>query len=68
MRSFCEVDAHDPIQESIDGGGGYYRTGGLYEERFDLGWEWNTFTLTDKSGATIDKGKYVTVFARRNEK
>jgi ketosteroid isomerase-like protein len=34
----------------------------------DLGWEWNTYTLTDKSGATIDKGKYVTVFARRNGK
>jgi uncharacterized protein (TIGR02246 family) len=34
----------------------------------DLGWEWNTFTVTDKSGKTIDKGKYVTVFARRNGK
>jgi ketosteroid isomerase-like protein len=34
----------------------------------DLGWEWNTFTITDKTGATIDKGKYVTLFERRNGK
>lgn len=34
----------------------------------DIGWEWNSFTLTDKSGATVDTGKYVTVYARRNGK
>lgn len=34
----------------------------------DLGYEWNTFTATDKSGKTIDKGKYVTVFGRKNGK
>jgi uncharacterized protein (TIGR02246 family) len=34
----------------------------------DLGWEWNTFTLTDKSGATVDTGKYVTVYGRKNGK
>ena len=34
----------------------------------DLGWEWGTYTATDKSGATVDKGKYVTVCARRNGK
>jgi uncharacterized protein (TIGR02246 family) len=34
----------------------------------DLGWEWGTFTVTDKSGATVDRGKYVTVYARRNGK
>jgi uncharacterized protein (TIGR02246 family) len=34
----------------------------------DLGWEWGTFTAKDKSGATIDAGKYVTVYARKNGK
>jgi uncharacterized protein (TIGR02246 family) len=34
----------------------------------DLGWEWNTFSVTDKSGATVDTGKYVTVYARRDGK
>jgi uncharacterized protein (TIGR02246 family) len=32
----------------------------------DLGWEWNTFTVKDAAGATIDTGKYTTIFARRN--
>jgi hypothetical protein len=34
----------------------------------DLGWEWNTFTVTDQTGATVDTGKYVTVYARRDGK
>ena len=34
----------------------------------DVAWEWNTFHLTDKAGATVDTGKYVTVYARRNGK
>jgi len=34
----------------------------------DLGWEWGTFTVTDKSGATVDRGKYVTVCERKNGK
>lgn len=34
----------------------------------DLAHEWNTYTVTDKSGKTVDKGKYVTVFARKNGK
>jgi len=34
----------------------------------DLGWEWNTFTVTDKSGATVDAGKYVTVYGRQGGK
>ena len=34
----------------------------------DLGWEWNTFTVTDQAGATVDTGKYVTVYARRDAK
>jgi ketosteroid isomerase-like protein len=32
----------------------------------DLGWESGTFTVTDKAGATVDKGKYVTVCERKN--
>lgn len=34
----------------------------------DLSWEWGTFTVTDKSGATIDRGKYVTVCGRKDGK
>jgi uncharacterized protein (TIGR02246 family) len=34
----------------------------------DLGWEWGTFTMTDKSGTTVDRGKYVTVYARKDGK
>jgi uncharacterized protein (TIGR02246 family) len=34
----------------------------------DLAWEGNTFTVTDKSGKTVDKGKYVSVFGRRDGK
>jgi uncharacterized protein (TIGR02246 family) len=34
----------------------------------DLAWEWNTFKVTDKSGKTVDTGKYVTVFGRKDGK
>ncbi len=34
----------------------------------DLGYEWNTYTVADKAGKTVDTGKYTTVFARRNGK
>lgn len=34
----------------------------------DLAWESNTFSVTDKAGKTLDRGKYVTVFERRNGK
>ena len=34
----------------------------------NLGWEWGTFTATDKSGATVDTGKYLSVFAKRDGK
>lgn len=27
----------------------------------NLGWEWGTFTVKDKSGANIDQGKYLSV-------
>lgn len=30
----------------------------------DLGWIWNTFTVKDKSGATVDAGKYLTLLGR----
>jgi uncharacterized protein (TIGR02246 family) len=32
----------------------------------DLGWEWNTFSVTDSAGATVDTGKYVTVYQRKD--
>ena len=32
----------------------------------DLGWEWGTFTATDKTGATVDAGKYLTVHQRKD--
>jgi uncharacterized protein (TIGR02246 family) len=34
----------------------------------DLGWIWNTFAAKDKSGATVDAGKYLTLLARRDGK
>jgi uncharacterized protein (TIGR02246 family) len=34
----------------------------------DLAWEWNSYSATDKSGKVVDKGKYVTLFERRNGK
>ena len=34
----------------------------------DLGWEWGTFTVKDKSGTTVDNGKYLTVYEKRNGK
>ena len=34
----------------------------------DLAWEANTYSATDKSGKVVEKGKYVTVFERRNGK
>ena len=34
----------------------------------DLGWVGNSFTVQDKSGATVDAGKYVTLMARKDGK
>ncbi len=34
----------------------------------DLAWESNSFTVVDKSGATVDTGKYLTVYGRKNGK
>lgn len=34
----------------------------------DLAWQGTTYTVTDKSGATIEAGKVLTVFQRRNGK
>jgi uncharacterized protein (TIGR02246 family) len=34
----------------------------------DLAWRWGTFTVTDKSGATVETGKYITVFQRKDGK
>jgi uncharacterized protein (TIGR02246 family) len=34
----------------------------------DLGWIWNTFTVTDKAGATVDAGKYLTLAERKDGK
>jgi uncharacterized protein (TIGR02246 family) len=34
----------------------------------DMAWEWSTFSVLDKSGATVDTGKYVTVHAKKDGK
>jgi ketosteroid isomerase-like protein len=34
----------------------------------DLAWQSGTFKITDKSGAVVDAGKYITVFQRKNGK
>jgi ketosteroid isomerase-like protein len=49
-------------------GGGFTLTQGPTPEigvSGDLAYVWNTFKVTDKSGATVDVGKYVTVVARK---
>ena len=39
-----------------------------FEVSGDLGYEWNTYSVTDKAGKTVDTGKYLSVFGRRNGK
>ena len=34
----------------------------------DLAWQWGTYKVTDKSGATVEVGKYLTVFQRKDGK
>ena len=34
----------------------------------DMAWEWSAFSVADKSGATVDTGKYVTVYAKKDGK
>jgi len=34
----------------------------------DLAWRWGTYQVVDKSGATVDTGKYITVFQRKDGK
>jgi uncharacterized protein (TIGR02246 family) len=34
----------------------------------DLAWQSGTFKITDKSGAAVDAGKYITVFQRKDGK
>ena len=34
----------------------------------DMAWEWSAFSIADKSGATVDTGKYVTVYAKKDGK
>ena len=34
----------------------------------DLAWQWQTYKVTDKSGAVVDAGKLVTLFQRKDGK
>jgi uncharacterized protein (TIGR02246 family) len=34
----------------------------------DLAWQWGTYKVTDKSGAAVDAGKYLSVFQRKDGK
>ncbi len=34
----------------------------------DLAWRWGTYKVVGKSGATVDTGKYITVFQRKDGK
>lgn len=43
-------------------------TNGEFAVSGDLGYEWNTYTVKDASGKTVDEGKYTSIFARRNGK
>jgi uncharacterized protein (TIGR02246 family) len=53
------------------GKGGFKLTAGSspqFGASGNLGWEWNTFTVTDKSGKTVDTGKYLTLSEHRDGK
>jgi ketosteroid isomerase-like protein len=34
----------------------------------DLAWQWGTYTIADKSGATVETGKFTTLFQRKDGK
>jgi uncharacterized protein (TIGR02246 family) len=34
----------------------------------DLAWQWGTYTIVDKSGATVETGKFTTLFQRKDGK
>lgn len=64
---------HDFLVKDIAGSkdGGFTLNDGTTQEvgfSGDLGWDWNTFSVTDKSGKTVDTGKYVTVYRKTNGK
>lgn len=57
------------IQASVRGGYTFNEgANGEFGASGDLGWTWNTFTVTDSSGKTVDTGKFVSVWARREGK
>jgi uncharacterized protein (TIGR02246 family) len=63
----------DALQRDIEAtarGGYTFKEGatGAFGASGDLGWTWNSFTVTDSSGKTIDVGKFVSVLARRDGK
>ena len=65
IREFLTKDIAGTIE------GGYQLTRGSAIEigvSGDLAWDWDTFTVTDKSGATVDTGKYVTLYAKQGGK
>jgi uncharacterized protein (TIGR02246 family) len=34
----------------------------------DMAWEWSAFSIVDKAGATVDTGKYVTAYGKKDGK
>ena len=65
MRDFIAKDtaasAAAGVRLSLDSARDHGISGGL-------AWEWGTFKAKDKSGATVDAGKYVTVYRKMNGK
>jgi uncharacterized protein (TIGR02246 family) len=55
------------IQASVQGGYTFTEgANGEFGASGDLAWAWNSFTVADSTGKTIDVGKFVSVFARRD--
>jgi uncharacterized protein (TIGR02246 family) len=65
IREFLEKDVAGSAAAGVTLNGGPTTDVGVSG---DLGWELGTFTVTNKSGATIDRGKYLTVYAKRDGK
>jgi uncharacterized protein (TIGR02246 family) len=77
MPGAAMIRGHDAIQaaykKDLDATAkaGYTNNQGKQSEitvSGDLGYESNTFNMTDKAGKQVDAGKYVTVFGRKNGK
>jgi ketosteroid isomerase-like protein len=65
IREFFTKDAAQMQSAGLTGAEGATSDVGVAD---DLAWQSDTYTVTDKSGATVETGKTLTVFERKNGK